>query len=52
MLYVRGVAENLARLVRAQAALAGQSMSDWVVEAVLQRLEREGVEIPEDGDES
>lgn len=47
MLYVRGVAEALARVVRSQAALSGQTMSDWVIEAVRQRLEREGVEVPD-----
>lgn len=47
-MYVRNVSERLLRLVRSQAALHGQSMGAWVIDAVRQRLEREGIEVPED----
>jgi plasmid stability protein len=58
-MYVRNVPEPLLRLIRAAAALRGQSMRAFVLEAVQEKLEREGIEIPDgieipvrDGDES
>ena len=47
-MYVRHVSEKLIRVVRSQAALRGQTMGAWVIDALKQRLEREGVEVPED----
>lgn len=49
-MYVRNVPERLLRVVRSQAALRGESMGAWVLEAVRQRLEREGIDVPEDGE--
>jgi plasmid stability protein len=46
-MYVRNVPEPLLRLIRAAAALRGQSMRAFVLEAVQEKLEREGIEIPE-----
>jgi hypothetical protein len=48
VMYVRNVPEQLLRLVRSQAALQGQSMGRWVIDAVQQRLERDGVEVPDE----
>lgn len=47
-MYVRNVPESLMRLVRATAALRGQTMRDFVLEAVNEKLEREGIELPVD----
>ena len=46
-MYVRNVPESFMRLVRATAALRGQSMRAFVLEAVNEKLEREGIELPE-----
>jgi plasmid stability protein len=46
-MYVRNVPEPLLRVVRAAAALRGQSMRAFVLEAVQEKLQREGIEIPE-----
>jgi plasmid stability protein len=46
-MYVRNVPEPLLRVVRAAAALRGQSMRAFVLEAVQEKLQREGIELPE-----
>lgn len=49
-MYVRNVPEALLRQVRAQAALDGETMRDFVVRAVREELRRRGIEIPDDDD--
>ncbi|HEX6235866.1 MAG TPA: hypothetical protein VFZ68_01660 [Acidimicrobiales bacterium] len=49
-MYVRDVPEAFMRVVRATAALRGQSMRAFVLEAVREKLEREGsIETPPNG---
>lgn len=50
-MYVRNVPESFMRLVRATAALRGQSMRAFVLEAVNEKLEREGIELPDQAHE-
>lgn len=46
-MYVKNVSEQFMRQVRATAALRGESMRKFVLEALRERLEREGVETPD-----
>jgi hypothetical protein len=49
VMYIRNVSERLLRVIRSRAALEGhKSYGPWVIEAIKQRLEREGIEVPED----
>lgn len=48
-MYVRNVPETLLRQVRAQAALKGETMRDFVLRAVREELRRQGIEVPDDG---
>jgi plasmid stability protein len=50
-MYVRNVPEKLLRVVRSQAALRGQSMRDYVLQAVRERLDRDGIEVPDEDDQ-
>jgi plasmid stability protein len=47
-MYVRNVPEKLLRLVRSQAALRGQSMRDYVLEAVRAQLVSDGIDVPDE----
>ena len=46
-LYVKNVSEKFMRRVRSTAAERGESMRQFVLEAVKEKLEREGVEAPD-----
>lgn len=47
-MYVRNVPETLLRHVRAQAALKGETMRDFVLRAVREELRRQDIEVPDD----
>jgi hypothetical protein len=44
-MYVRNAPEPLVRVVKSRAALRGQNLSEWMIEAAQQRLEREGIDL-------
>jgi hypothetical protein len=50
-MYVRNVPEALLRQVRAQAALDGETMRDFVLRAVREELRRRGIEVPDEEDD-
>jgi hypothetical protein len=51
IMYVRNAPEALVRVVKSRAALRGRNLSEWMIEAAQQRLEREGIDLPAEDEE-
>jgi predicted HicB family RNase H-like nuclease len=51
LLHVRAIPDRLHRACRISAIEAGQSLRQFVIDALRHELERRGVEVPDDKDQ-